>query len=569
MEQEPEVAAKQATRDETGVDAARVAFSQAVTFVAFYALPAAAASFLTVGLEAETQRHLAYAYLYVVAPLGLVSVLVIAAMAASLGRAVSRVTPAASGEAFEPPTARRLRAFPAVAALVAFLGGVAATVIYVAAIFYPGAGPAWAAILFIGIAAALVYSLVSYVAAENYLRPIFGYLTAKKVKFAPRGAMPFGVRSAVAGGLGAAALIALVTVGPYFGPPAAWAWGEWLTAAALVGVAAAAAYVAARHVTAPLRSAATASPVTFYVGDEIEELTAACRRFSDETRGFDEKIRRVAEELSAEAARVRQSLTEQASITSEQASAISETSVTMKELAGTVKQTAARAEEISGRVDSSAGLVRTARDQIMTNAERIEALAEEAETAAKLVVVLNQRARRMDEIVSLVNDLAEQSTVLALNAAIEAAKAGEFGRGFAAVAREVKNLAGSSKEGTEEIRKILHDIRDGTVKTMTSARGSAEQSNILREGAATAKNMVEEIVPLVDEIGRTSKQIAASARQQSLGLEQVTTAVENINEAAAEALTQVKAVRDAVEKIAQISSRLAEETDTAGWPKRR
>ncbi len=563
------MATKQATRDETGVDAARVALTQAVTFVAFYALPAAAASFLTMGLGAETQRRLAYAYLYVVAPFGLASVAVIAAMAASLGRAVSRVTPAASGEDFEPPAAKRIRAFPPVAALVAFLSGAAAAAICAVQIFNPGEGPVWAAVAFMGVAAAVIYGLVSYAVAERYLTPIFGYLTAKRVRFARRGAMPLGARSAIAGGLGAAALIALVTVGPYFGPPAAWALGKWLAAAALVCVAGAAAYVASRHVTAPFRSVATSSPVTFYVGDEIEELTAACRHFSDETRGFDEKIRRVAEELSAEAARVRQSLTEQASITSEQASAISQTSVTMKELAGTVKQTAARAEEISGRVDSSAGLVRTARDQIMTNAERIEALADEAETAAKLAVVLNQRARRMDEIVTLVNDLAEQSTVLALNAAIEAAKAGEFGRGFAAVAREVKNLAGSSKEGTEEIRKILHDIRDGTVKTLTSARGSAEQSNILREGAVRAKNMVEEIVPLVDEIGRTSKQIAASARQQSLGLEQVTTAVENINEAAAEALTQVKAVRDAVDNIAHISSRLADETDAGGWPKRR
>jgi methyl-accepting chemotaxis protein len=169
----------------------------------------------------------------------------------------------------------------------------------------------------------------------------------------------------------------------------------------------------------------------------------------------------------------------------------------------------------------------------------------------------------MDQIVALVNDLAEQSTVLALNAAIEAAKAGEFGRGFSAVAREVKNLAGSSKEGTEEIRKVLHDIRDGTVKTVTLARESAEKSSILSEGATKAKSLVGELVPLVDEIGRTSKQIAASAQQQSLGLEQVTTAVENINEAAAEALGQVKAVRDAVDNMAQISSRLAEEADAS------
>jgi methyl-accepting chemotaxis protein len=558
------VVVKAAMRDETGVDAARVALSQALLFVSFFVLPAAAVLFLTPGFEAAVQRRLAYAHLYVVAPLGLASAVVVAAIAASLARAVSRLTPGTGQGDFEPEVAGRIKGFPPLAALVAFLSGVAAYVICGAAALGPGAGNAGAATVWcIGVAAALIYGLVSYAAAERYLTPIFAFLTAKKVRFAPRRAVSLGVRYLIGGGAGGAALVSLGALGPGFGGPAAWGWGQWLAAAVLVIVSAAAAYVVSGHVTAPLRSAVAAAPITYYVGDELEELTATCRRFFDEVRAFDDEVRLVAEELSGETARVRESLTEQASLTSQQASAISQTSVTMKELTGTVKQTAERAEDISGRVESSGEFVRTARDQITANAEQIEKLAEEAQTTAKLALVLNESARRMDQIVALVNDLAEQSTVLALNAAIEAAKAGEFGRGFAAVAREVKNLAGSSKEGTEEIRKVLHSIRDGTVKTVASARGSAEQSDILREGAAKAKSLVEEIVPLVDEMGRTSKQIAASARQQSLGLDQVTTAVENISEAAAEALGQVKAVRDAVDKMARISARLVEAADAS------
>jgi methyl-accepting chemotaxis protein len=401
------------------------------------------------------------------------------------------------------------------------------------------------------------------VAAERYLAPVFAVLTAKGVRFAPGRQFPLAARYLIGGGAGGAALIALAALGPSLGGATAWGWGQWLAAAILVAVWAAATYVISGHVTAPLRTAVATAPITFYVGDELEELTATCRRFFDEVRAFDEEVRLVAEDLSTEAARVRESLTEQASLTSEQASAISETSVTMKELTGTVKQTAERAEDISGRVESSGEFVRTARDQITANAERIEELAEEAQATAKLALALNESARRMDQIVALVNDLAEQSTVLALNAAIEAAKAGEFGRGFSAVAREVKNLAASSKAGTEEIRKVLHSIREGTVKTVGSARGSAEQSDVLRDGAAKTKSLVEEIVPLVDDIGRTSKQIAASARQQSLGLDQVTTAVENINEAAAEALDQVKAVRDTVDKMVSISARLVVAADAS------
>lgn len=562
--------ARLATRDETGVDVVRVAFSQVILFVVFQVLPAAAALFLTAGFEPALQVRVAFAHLYVVAPLGLAGALIIAAALASLARAVSLLTPAASQDDFEPPTAKRLRIFPAAAALVASASGVVAYVVCGVLVVGLSAGTGRAAAFaIIGVAAAFIYALASYVAAERYLTPAFAYLTAKKIKFRARRTIPLGARCVIAGGAGAAAIIALAALGPVIATGGFWGWGHWLAAAVLVAVSAAAGYVISGHVTAPVASTVSGGPVTYYVGDQIEELTAAYRRFFDEARGFDDNIRDIAAGLSGEATRVLESLTEQASIASEQATAISQTSVTMKELAGTVKQTASRAEEISGRVDSSAGLVKTAQDQISANAERIEILAEEAATAAKLAVKLNESARRMDEIVALVNDLAEQSTVLALNAAIEAAKAGEFGRGFSAVAREVKNLAGSSKEGTEEIRKVLHEIRDGTLKTVTSARESAGQSSILREGAAKAKTLVEEIVPLVDEIGRTSKQIAASARQQSLGLEQVTTAVENINDAATEALDQVRAVRDAVDNIARISTRLTEEAEvTRRWQRR-
>ncbi|UCH79194.1 MAG: hypothetical protein JSU81_04400 [Candidatus Coatesbacteria bacterium] len=547
----------------TRTEAAKVAATQTLWWVAFQVIPAAAVLFGIVGLEGTVRARLGWAHLYAVAPWGVAGALFVAAAWASLARTAHRMTPAASSRGeITSAAGLRLRAYPAVAALTAFVSGAAA---YVTCALGVGLGRGGEVVWGVGTAAAVAYAVVSYAAAERNLASIYAYLTAQRVKLARRRYFPVELRGAVAAALGAAVIMVLFGAGSLWGEGVGWSWGQWLVAAVLVAGAGAAAYVVFGRFAAPLQAAARGRPITYYFGDEVEGLTAACRKYVEETRRFDETVQRVTEELSGQASRVRESLTEQASIASEQASAISETSVTMKELAGTVKQTASRAEDISGRVDDSVKLVKTAEDQILTNVERIEALAEEAQNAAKLSVALNESARRMDEIVALVNDLAEQSTVLALNAAIEAAKAGEFGRGFAAVAREVKNLAASSKEGTEEIRKVLHEIRDGTLKTVTSARESAEQSTVLREGAGRAKSLVEEIVPLVEEIGRMSKQIAASARQQSLGLEQVTTAVDNINDAATEALDQAKAVRGAVEMIMQISSRLAEATEASHW----
>jgi methyl-accepting chemotaxis protein len=541
----------------------RAGLSQGLLLVVFQMIPAAAFLFLVAPLDAAARLRLAWGYAYAVVPLAAAAALFAALATASLGRAASRLTPASPpADTIDPAAARRLRAFPAVNAVAVFIAGLLAYVICAWAV---PAGVA-ANVLAVGAAAALLSAVASYVAAERFLVPIFAYLAAKRVYLRKRLFVPVQGKAAIAGACGAASIIVLangaaVTAG-------AWGWGHWLAAVVVIAATAGIASFVVGRATGPLNNVARASFITYYVGDEIENLTAACRNFLEESRGFDAAIRKATEELGQQAGRVRESLTEQASIASEQASAISETSVTMKELAGTVKQTATRAEEISGRVDSSVKLVKDAEDQILTNAERIDRLAVESQNAARLAVALNESARRMDEVVALVNDLAEQSTVLALNAAIEAAKAGEFGRGFSAVAREVKNLAGSSKEGTEEIRRVLHEIRGSTVKTVASARESAEQSDILRGGAARAKVLVAEIVPLVEEIGRMSKQIAASARQQSLGLEQVTTAVDNINDAAAEALDQAKAVRSAVESIAAISSRLAEEAEVPRWWKK-
>ena len=557
-----------AGRDSTGTEAVRVGFSQALLLVVFQMIPAAAVLFLATPFDADARVLLAWAYAYAVVPLGAAAAICTALVVSVLARGVSRLTPASPPEdTIEPTAARRVRAFPALNAAVAFAAGLLAYVICAFAVGgLDGPGSLAGTVLIVGAAGALLSAVASYAAGERYLLPIFAFLAANRIYFKKRFFVPVNVKAAAAGGCVAASLIALAA-----GPAIAgggWGWGHWVAAVIVVAAVAGVSSFVVGRATGPLNNVARASVITYYVGDEIESLTTACRNFLDESRAFDASIRKATEELGYQAARVRENLTEQASIASQQASAISETSVTMKELAGTVKQTASRAEEISGRVDSSVKLVKDAEDQILTNAERIDRLAVESQNAARLAVALNESARRMDEVVALVNDLAEQSTVLALNAAIEAAKAGEFGRGFSAVAREVKNLAGSSKEGTEEIRRVLHEIRGSTVKTVGSARESAEQSDILREGAARAKALVGEIVPLVEEIGRMSKQIAASARQQSLGLEQVTTAVDNINDAATEALDQAKAVRGAVETITGISSRLAEEAEAPRWWKK-
>src|SRR5207245_4303919 len=92
----------------------------------------------------------------------------------------------------------------------------------------------------------------------------------------------------------------------------------------------------------------------------------------------------------------------------------------------------------------------------------MEKLRDQVRSVATTVLALSQQTQQIGDIITSVNEIAEQSKLLALNAAIEAARAGEQGRGFGVVATEVRALAEQSKQATVQVRNILLDIQKAT-----------------------------------------------------------------------------------------------------------
>src|SRR5208283_131969 len=90
---------------------------------------------------------------------------------------------------------------------------------------------------------------------------------------------------------------------------------------------------------------------------------------------------------------------------------------------------------------------------------RINIIREQMDSIRETVLELSERAQAIENIMSTVQDLADQSHLLAVNASIEAARAGEYGKGFSVVAQEIKALADQSKGSTGQIKTILDDIR--------------------------------------------------------------------------------------------------------------
>ena len=188
--------------------------------------------------------------------------------------------------------------------------------------------------------------------------------------------------------------------------------------------------------------------------------------------------------------------------TEQQASSLEETASSMEELTGTVKQNAENARQANT-------LAVTASAVAVTGGAVV---AKVVDTMASI----NASSKKIVDIIGVIDGIAFQTNILALNAAVEAARAGEQGRGFAVVASEVRNLAQRSAAAAKEIK---HLINDSVEKVDAGGK-------LVGEAGATMEQIVQSIARVTDIMA----EIAAASSEQTTGIEQVNSAIGQMDE---------------------------------------
>jgi methyl-accepting chemotaxis protein len=178
------------------------------------------------------------------------------------------------------------------------------------------------------------------------------------------------------------------------------------------------------------------------------------------------------------------------------------------------------------------------------------------ETIAKSILSLNEKSESIGEIISSVEDIAEQSNLLAVNAAIEAAKAGEQGRGFSVVAREIRSLAEQSRASTKQVKTILGDIQ----KAMQSAVMATELGNKIADNNYQKSEIVSSalhtLTGSIENTSQMAQQIMAANQQQFTGIDQVTLAMESIKEASRQNVDAARQLEGASRNLDSLSQKL-------------
>jgi methyl-accepting chemotaxis protein len=189
--------------------------------------------------------------------------------------------------------------------------------------------------------------------------------------------------------------------------------------------------------------------------------------------------------------------------TEQQASALEQTAAAMVELTGAVRQNSASAQQANT-------LALSASDVALKGGAVV---AQVVDTMGSI----NDSARKIVDIIGVIDGIAFQTNILALNAAVEAARAGEQGRGFAVVATEVRNLAQRSAAAAKEIKTLIGDSVE-----------KVEAGSLLVDQAGTT---MRAIVASVQQVTDIMGEITAAGREQSAGIEQVHQAIGQMDQA--------------------------------------
>jgi methyl-accepting chemotaxis protein len=227
--------------------------------------------------------------------------------------------------------------------------------------------------------------------------------------------------------------------------------------------------------------------------DETGQLLRMLGKMKDSLGGVVAQVRSSADAVVTASSQVAAGTTDLSQRTEEQASSLEETAASMEELASTVKQNADNAKQA---------------DELARNAsKRAEQGGAEVVRVVTTMVEISDSAKRITDIVSVIDSIAFQTNILALNAAVEAARAGEQGRGFAVVASEVRSLAQRSAQAAKEIK----DLIGNSVQKVESGTALVEQ----------AGDTIQALVIDVKRVSDLMGQIAEASSEQSRGVQQV------------------------------------------------
>lgn len=276
----------------------------------------------------------------------------------------------------------------------------------------------------------------------------------------------------------------------------------------------------------------------------------------DQMRGLVKAIRDTALQVSASAQETQTTAMHLADSSEHQAQEIAGASAAVNEMAVSIDQVSSNASESTKVAERSVTIAKKGAEVVQNTIHGMDTIREQIQETSKRIKRLGESSQEIGDIVSLINDIADQTNILSLNAAIQASMAGDAGRGFAVVADEVQRLAERSSAATKQIEALVKTTQTDTNEAVISMEHTTAE--VVR-GARLAQDAgvaLEEIETVSMSLADLIQNISNASRQQSLSAGHISNTMNVIQEITSQTSSGTTATAKSIGNLAEMSSQL-------------
>lgn len=270
---------------------------------------------------------------------------------------------------------------------------------------------------------------------------------------------------------------------------------------------------------------------------------------TDELKKLVEKIRKSVVEVGNAIAEIAATSKQHGVTAVEMAATTTQVSATSKEISANSRELVKIMGEVSAVVEHSAGLAGGGQAGLLHMTETMRQMMEAAGSINAKLSVLNDKAGGISQVTTTITKVADQTNLLSLNAAIEAEKAGEYGRGFAIVATEIRRLADQTAVASYDIELMVKEIHSAV---SASVMGMDKFSDEVRRGIQEVQHVSGSLSQVIEQVQALSPRFVGvneGMQAQAQGAEQITEALAQLSEASQQTVEALRQSAQAIEYV--------------------
>ncbi len=290
--------------------------------------------------------------------------------------------------------------------------------------------------------------------------------------------------------------------------------------------------------------------------DELGELGEGFNRMADQVMELVGQVQRSGIRVSTSMTEIAATSKQQQATASEVAATTTEIGATSREIAATSKELVRTMSDVTTVSEHAAELASGGQAELSHMEDAMSQVMEAASSINAKLAVLNDKAGDINQVVTTITKIADQTNLLSLNAAIEAEKAGEYGRGFAVVSSEIRRLADQTAVATYDIEQMVKEIQSAV---SASVMGMDKFSEQVRRGLNDVQQVggkLSEIITQVQTLAPRFETVSESMQAQSTGAEQISEALVQLTEATQQTVESLRQSSDAIEELNRVSGNL-------------